>query len=598
MTDRAVFVLCWTALAAGALGAGEITPHGTQPPILQPIQDPSGCEGCHGHYDGAANIEPWNTWAGSMMAQAARDPIFWAALDVANHDVPGVGELCLRCHAPKAWLEGRASGADGDGCGLVGELDQPGAAGGNDFSGAACHFCHRMMINPAPPPGEEGYYTENAEYWIDDAGCTTSGGSGNEPCRRGPYDYPGNPDPPHEWAFSPYHQSADFCGNCHNVTSPTETLIDENGVNTAIPYPIERTHREWVLSELSDPASPTYARCQACHMPDAPGPGARACSQNSFPDRSGDMPIHQFVGGNAWIPDVLRLQYPTTLGAAREDELLATAAWAREMLQSLAAAIEVGLPPSVTPGGTLEAQVKVTNLAGHKLPTGYPEGRRMWLHVVATDENETVIFQSGAYDPATGDLEADPQLKIYETVRGVWNGTTQECEHTGPLGAPVFHFVLNNCITLDNRIPPLGFTGGDDPEVRPVGYSYPETSPGSGVLVNHDVTVYAIPVPPQAAGEITVTATLRYQTSSKEYIEFLHAEAVAHGFPDDCIPRAGGTMIGTSRGEHLYELWQSYGRSPPVDMVTIDGSTVVQEEIFADGFESGDTSAWNTSVGG
>jgi hypothetical protein len=83
MTDRAVFVLCWTALAAGALGAGEITPHGTQPPILQPIQDPSGCEGCHGHYDGAANIEPWNTWAGSMMAQAARDPIFWAALDAA-----------------------------------------------------------------------------------------------------------------------------------------------------------------------------------------------------------------------------------------------------------------------------------------------------------------------------------------------------------------------------------------------------------------------------------------------------------------------------------------------------------------------------------
>jgi hypothetical protein len=33
-------------------------------------------------------------------------------------------------------------------------------------------------------------------------------------------------------------------------------------------------------------------------------------------------------------------------------------------------------------------------------------------------------------------------------------------------------------------------------------------------------------------------------------------------------------------------------------MVTIDGSTVVQEEIFADGFESGDTSAWNTTVGG
>ena len=27
--------------------------------------------------------------------------------------------------------------------------------------------------------------------------------------------------------------------------------------------------------------------------------------------------------------------------------------------------------------------VKVTNLTGHKLPTGYPEGRRMWIHLMA-----------------------------------------------------------------------------------------------------------------------------------------------------------------------------------------------------------------------
>ena len=42
-----------------------------------------------------------------MMAQAGRDPLFWAALDVANNDVPGIGDFCLRCHSPAGWLDGR-----------------------------------------------------------------------------------------------------------------------------------------------------------------------------------------------------------------------------------------------------------------------------------------------------------------------------------------------------------------------------------------------------------------------------------------------------------------------------------------------------------
>ena len=50
-----------------------------------------------------------------------------------------------------------------------------------------------------------------------------------------------------------------------------------------------------------------------------------------------------------------------------------------------------------------------------------------------------------------------------------------------------FPSVLNNCVAKDNRIPPRGFrpaTSGDPngEDLRPVGYSYPETSPGSGVL--------------------------------------------------------------------------------------------------------------------
>ena len=44
----------------------------------------------------------------------------------------------------------------------------------------------------------------------------------------------------------------------------------------------------------------------------------------------------------------------------------------------------------------------MTNNTGHKLPTGYPEGRRMWLNLRAYDDDGELIYESGAYDPATG----------------------------------------------------------------------------------------------------------------------------------------------------------------------------------------------------
>ncbi len=57
--------------------------------------------------------ETWHAWQGSMMAQAGRDPLFFAALDVANAGAANAGEYCLRCHMPSGWLKGRSSTPDG-----------------------------------------------------------------------------------------------------------------------------------------------------------------------------------------------------------------------------------------------------------------------------------------------------------------------------------------------------------------------------------------------------------------------------------------------------------------------------------------------------
>ena len=547
------------------LRAGPLTSKGTQPGVTYEILPPSECRQCHGTYDTANNIEPWATWAGSMMAHASRDPIFWAALDVANHDVPEVGDFCLRCHLPAAWLAGRSSppGGSTDGCGMVGVID----GFDEDFDGVSCHLCHRMMENPSPPPGEDPVYYENANFWLDDSDCGTG-----EPCRRGPYDYSaqGVP-PPHPWAFSAYHVGSGICGNCHNVTNTTLTLI-KNGVDTGRPMPVERTYAEWLHSGFSDSLSTDYQTCQKCHMPNVTVDSAYACNipRNN---RAGNMPTHQFAGGNAWIPDVLRAEYPA-LGL--DDNFIATRDWTLNMLQNRSAQIKVTGPANIQEGRALAFSVKVTNLTGHKLPTGYPEGRRMWLNVQVRDGLGNLIWESGAYDPATGVLTMDKQAKVYEVKQGIYNlNGTNECDVENGGGA-VFHFVRNNCFALDNRIPPKGFTGKDDLDTQPVNYVYPETAPGSGILVNYDITTYALTIPAGTASPLQVSATLRYQTASKEYVEFLRDEAVTNNFPNDCIARTTGTPT-SSRGEIVYDMWSRNGQCPPVDMGTALATVVVTE---------------------
>lgn len=596
--------LATSAVSSLAL-AGIYTPLGTQGPLTFPIQVPGDCFNCHADYD-VAHIEPWDTWAGSMMANAARDPIFWAALDVANHDgaelgVEGVGEFCLRCHTPSGWLEGRAdagSGADpvgdADGCGLSGSLDGI----DNDFSGLTCHFCHRMEVKNDPPTGQDAVYFENASFWIDDEVCSTLMPPAQEPCRAGPYDYAGLPNhslPMHEWSYSEYEVSNDLCGNCHNVTSPLHNLRDQTGQDTGVPFPIERTFKEWQQSAMGDKGSPDFESCSACHMPDATEDPACASSQCRN-NRTGDMPIHQLAGGNAWIPEVLKGEYGATLD--RDSSFDATTSWALHLLQSQSASVDVSVPSTVGAGSELDVDVRVTNLTGHKLPTGYGEGRRMWLHLVARDGTGSVIWESGAWSPSTGVLSQDAQLKVYEVQQGIWdyNGTGECDVESAATGNHLFHFVKNDCVALDNRIPPLGFTGVNDLETQPVGYTYPETAPGSGILVHYDDVSYKVAVPKGTPSPVSVVATLRYQTASDEYIEFLRDEAVDNNFPDDCISGSGAQALGLSRGEYLYALWNdsSYGRSPPVDMATDSGSAIVTDEIFADGFESGDTSAWSS----
>src|SRR4030042_857882 len=122
---------------------------GSQPGQSGQLETPQKCDNCHGGYD--LNVEPAFNWRGSMMSQAARDPFFYAGLTIANQDAADSGDLCIRCHSPAGWLEGRSLPTDAS------------ALNNNDREGVQCDFCHKLLkpssLGVNPYPGDTIYTT-------------------------------------------------------------------------------------------------------------------------------------------------------------------------------------------------------------------------------------------------------------------------------------------------------------------------------------------------------------------------------------------------------------------------------------------------------
>jgi hypothetical protein len=520
---------------------------GTQPLQGATLEDPqTACATCHGNYDTAH--EPWANWRGGMMGQAARDPLFMAAVAIAEQDAPSSGDLCIRCHSPGGWQEGRSVDTSG------------GMLTATDRQGVQCDFCHRVVDRnyvPGTSPAQDAGVLANV------VPLPLQYGNGqfiNDPAalRRGPY---GDAQAAHAFVQSPIHRSSNLCGTCHDVSNPVfQRVAPGDYAPTAFDaphgsqdlrdmFPIERTFSEWSASAYATGGvyAPAFAgakadgmvsTCQDCHMRDVV---ARGCNENGIPIRS-DLGLHDLTGGNTFLPDVLASLYPAEVSAAA---LAAAKSRATYMLQN-AATLEV------TPQN-FGAVVRVTNETGHKLPSGYPEGRRIWLHVRAKDANGATVFESGAYDVTTATLDHDAQLKVYEIEPGLSPGLAQAL---GLPAGPSFHFVINDTVYSDNRIPPRGFTNAGFEVVQspPVGHAYADGQ-------YWDETEYNLP-----STADSVTVTLYYQTTTKEFVEFLRDANVTN-----------------AAGQVLYDSWVAHGRSTPVAMRSVTIGVDVTVDVAEDG---------------
>jgi hypothetical protein len=551
--DRAPLPFRPAALAAvligvGALTAGALVPAqvpttlndfrqpGTQPlELQQPIATSGSCSGCHSGFN--PHTEPYEPWAASMMGQAGRDPVFYAALAIANQDAAHAGEWCLRCHAASAWLDGRSVPADGSALDpLLGDQD-----------GVTCNLCHRM-VDPFPsgsnPPEDNAILAAVA----GSGGLPPTPGNGQyvvDPLdrRRGPFDLGPNFFY-HEWLQSPYHRESLNCGTCHELSNPTLTKQPDgsfalNALDQPHPthnkyeeFPIERTYSEWEQSQFADGPvemfnrfggnTTRYSTCQDCHMQDQSGV---ACQPVLGPVFRNDLPAHFFTGVNSWVLRAVRALYPdveTGLTAQSvEDAYQRTLEMHRDAVDVLAWSDQG------------ELRVRLVNQTGHKLPTGYGEGRRMWIHVVFRNAANQVVGELGAYDPATATLTTSNTV-VYEIEQGV---DAAQAALTGLPVGKTFHFVLNNKIYHDNRIPPRGFTNAtfDAIDAEPVGHSYAEEQ-------YWDDSAFAIP-----AGATSALIEVFHQTTSKEYIEFLL-----------------NTNVTNTAGQVAYDQWVLHGKSAPV----------------------------------
>jgi hypothetical protein len=620
------------AIAAGISFAALIVPNeiqqpGTQPKEVGNLESPDKCDNCHGGYNQA--VEPAFNWRGSMMANAGRDPIFWATLAVAEQDfVPGdggAGDLCIRCHSTGGWYGGRSTPTDGSGL----------ATGDSD--GVDCDTCHKMTN----PDNSEWMGVMNLPFLANDEQTPPAGyyGSGmlslwGSADKLGPY---GDAKARHQFQQSVFHRDIKFCGSCHDVSNPAVgDLAHNNGAQIPLsagsfsgalgspvegkaafnnfPYQygvVERTFSEYFSGALSRTLVSTYDSlpqalqagaiqtafqsaggnyqdgteryfsCQTCHLRATTGVG---CNKAGVPTRT-DLPLHDMTGGNYWTPDAILYQNGKNtlrlgggLSSTQIGAITAGKSRAQQQL-NLAASLSVS-------GNTLT----ITNLTGHKLISGYPEGRRMWIHVNWYDSSNSLLREDGKYDVVTTvngrDVKSivdlgDPDTKIYEAHYGMtqewanqllslgypadlplsYDRITGEVNYTlGDLAAQAsdtshetFHFVLNNIVAKDNRIPPYGMTYAEARlrNALPV----PATQyggPGSGGTYDYFDKIELTPPANAAYAEIN----LLYQPTSWEYIQFLY------------LANDGKDSFLANEGINLLDAWLNTGMAEPYVMAS------------------------------
>jgi len=513
------------------------------------------------------NLSPYGEWRWSMMGLAGRDPIFYAQLEseIALHPsrAAEVQDLCLHCHGV---MGQRQFHIDNPEAGARFSRDiplgtwQPGtpeykwAALARD--GISCMLCHQI-VDDGKPFAE--IVTGNFEISAPADGRSTIYGPFNDVVTL-----------PMENALgitptgSDYTSKSRLCGSCHSIYLP---VFDRDGNQVDNDYE-QSTYLEWLNSDFQteSPGADDPKDCQTCHMQgDYHGQDLdfriANIQDSTYPQADHLAPLeditlpsrpeygrHTLQGINLFGLEMFR-QFDDILGVRTSDYMSGTTddldhaiAEGDRLAKNDTATIEL-LNTSLS-GNSLETTVKVTNLAGHRLPSGVGF-RRAFIELLVIDGHNTVVWGSGrtnslgvivdgrgralasefrvdvpvgdtveqAYQPHYDLIERQDEVQIYQELV------------KDPDGRFTTSFVSQAETVKDNRLLPKGWTPQGPPGFAPgpehagdKQWDFPAaTMPKGNALQDaafldgtaSDSVGYRIELPRHVAGQLAAGSSLR-----------------------------------------------------------------------------------------
>ena len=417
------------------------------------------CGTCHG-YDSThlANIDflgndvnVFDDWRSTMMANAARDPFFHAKV---SHEITvnpahaiELQKRCLDCHAPMGSYTALFHGATSY---TLEDMFNDTLA----MEGVSCMSCHIIGTDGLGSrfSGDIPYDTTKKIY--------------------GPFTLP-FVGPMQLYVgmtptYSPHMSNSGVCSPCHTLQTNS---VDTFGNFTGSTFVEQATYHEWLNSSF--PSQEIF--CQTCHMPQLE---EEIIIANQILALTGRSPfnLHQFAGANSFMLNILK-DNKTYLGIDVPDSYFdSTILYSNNNLTQNT--VLLSLVQDSINLDTAYFKVSLTNKAGHKFPSGYPSRRAVVQFVVIKSNGDTLFrsgifgsnyeinFSSGAFQNHYNVINQQTQTQIYEMVMGDVNNNKTT--------------ILERAFThlKDNRLPPSGFTTTH--------YTYDTVKIVGGALIDSD----------------------------------------------------------------------------------------------------------------
>lgn len=582
------------------------------------------------------NVSPYGEWRWSPMGLAGRDPIFYAQLDSEiafvksffKNDPAKVAEkirtinnTCFKCHGVMGKRRLDADHGGPDKGNFERELvyatydTNPSSNafvyGGLARDGVSCMACHRIVEDKIP-------FSDFLKNKI-----TGNFTTGNPAELFGPFKDDEIVTDPMNNAIGikpkhdPYIQSSRMCGSCHTINLP---LMDNPDADPNKPHLEQVTYLEWLNSGYQNEVG-TNSRaqtCQNCHMPTKYSNSKGTLNipliqqpiafieDDQYPQTGNRLPDekirvrfreqgfarHQLQGLNVTLLEIFRqfmspyksngtniLANPI-LGVRQNDYMsgldgLSTAidAFVQQAQNSTA---EVSVSPATISNQKLIADVKVTNKAGHRFPSGVGFRRAFLEFRVIDNETGKTVWCSGCTNELGVIMKGAGNERLPSELFDVYTDGTKPatlgypapCNKSVPGVSPQHYqphffwdpqknagsaitrqdqaqiyeelnlnidcamttsFLRRDYQLKDNRLLPFGWTRtgplkADKTPLIPADYlheTYPVSVGGDPAYTDGsgtNIVRYEIPLSALAARNLMITATLYYQSIPPYYL--------------------------------------------------------------------------------